>query len=393
MFKRILFAVLVLVPATQFALAHDTWIQKRDGQLLVLRGHDGAVEAYDPTLVKEPKATDVKGQSLEMEVVKNKENATLSPKGNPAIVAALYDSGYWLKTTDGWKKATKREGKGKYDIVESLRSKQWCKSVLVAGSESSKPIGQAFEVVPEKDPMTTRVGDKLFIKVIFEGKPVEGAVITTGGGHASDIKSSLKTDKDGTASVTVEKAGFQMVKASHQLPVKDDPDADILSLAATLTVRDKVMRKLIFMTLLAHLTVSAAQAHSVEYQVENRGVSARFFFLPNDPANYSPCEVFGPGDTVPHQKGRTDKNGVVSFLPDRPGKWTIKMIAESEHGGHAANVEIDVKEGLLAESFSKPLVAAHVKFFVGAGVFLSVFGLWALWTARRPQLKRQQDTH
>src|SRR5208283_1265853 len=92
---------------------------------------------------------------------------------------------------------------------------------------------------------------------------------------------------------------------------------------------------------------------------------------------------FGPGDKIPHQKGRTDRNGFVSFLPDRPGKWSIKVIAESEHGGHAANVEIDVKEGLLMASFSKPLVAAYSKFFVGTGVFLSAFGIWALWTARR----------
>lgn len=80
----------------------------------------------------------------------------------------------------------------------------------------------------------------------------------------------------------------------------------------------------------------------------------------------------------------TDKNGVVSFLPDRPGKWTIKVIAESDHGGHAANVEIDVKEGLLMESFSKPLVASHAKFFIGGGLLLSVFGIWALWAARKP---------
>ena len=239
MFKRILFAVLLLLPATQFVLAHDTWIEKRNGQLLVLRGHGGAVEAYDPALVKEPKATDVKGQVVEIEIVKNKENATLSPKGNPAIVAALYDSGYWLKTTDGWKKATKREGKGKYDIVESLKSKQWCKNLLASSDESLKPVGQRFEVVPQKDPMTVRVGDKLPIKVIFDGKPVEGAIITTGGGHASDTKDPLKTDKDGMANVTVEKAGFQMLKASHKVPIKDDPDADILSVAATLTYETK----------------------------------------------------------------------------------------------------------------------------------------------------------
>jgi hypothetical protein len=33
------------------------------------------------------------------------------------------------------------------------------------------------------------------------------------------------------------------------------------------------------------LTVSRAEAHSIEYQVENRGVSARFFFSPENPAN------------------------------------------------------------------------------------------------------------
>jgi nickel transport protein len=151
------------------------------------------------------------------------------------------------------------------------------------------------------------------------------------------------------------------------------------------------MLKLSFMMLLSLLAVAAAGAHSVEYQVENRGISARFFFLPNDPASYSGYEILGPGDEIPYQKGRTDKNGVVSFLPDRPGKWTIKLTAESEHGGHAASVEIQVKEGLLMESFSKPLVAAHAKFFVGAGLLMGVFGIWALWTARRGRPKRQQD--
>jgi len=142
------------------------------------------------------------------------------------------------------------------------------------------------------------------------------------------------------------------------------------------------MLRCIMGMLFALLTVSGAEAHSVEYQVENRGISARFFFLPNEPSSYSPCEIFAPGDAVPHQKGRTDRNGVVSFLPDRPGKWTIKLIAESEHGGHAATVDIDVKESLLMESFSKPLVAAHSKFFMGAGLLLGAFGIWALWTRR-----------
>jgi nickel transport protein len=235
MFKRVLLGAFLVILVGHLALAHDTWIEKRNGELLVLRGHGGEIEAYDPALVKEATARDAKGQAVEMELVRNKENTSLSPKGKPAIVAALYDSGYWLKTTDGWKKATKREGQGKYTIVESLKSKQWCKNFLTATDESLKPVGQRFEVVPEKDPMTVRVGEKLPIKVLFDGKPIEGAEIATGSGHASDKKDPLKTDKDGMASVTIQKSGVQMVKASHSVPITDDPDADVLHLASTIT--------------------------------------------------------------------------------------------------------------------------------------------------------------
>jgi nickel transport protein len=235
MLRKILFVVVLLMSVSQVALAHDTWIEKRNGELFVLRGHGGQVEAYDPSLVTEAKALDAKGQAIAVDVVKNKENAALTPKSDPAIIIALYDSGYWLKTTDGWKKATKREGKGKYDIVQSIKSKQWCKSLLTASPEATKPLGQRFEVVPQKDPATVKVGEKLPILVVFDGKPVEGAVITTGGAHAGDAKDLLKTDKNGMASVAVEKPGLQMAKATHKVPLKDDPDADDLSLASTIT--------------------------------------------------------------------------------------------------------------------------------------------------------------
>jgi nickel transport protein len=152
-----------------------------------------------------------------------------------------------------------------------------------------------------------------------------------------------------------------------------------------------MMRRILSITLLSLLAASWVEAHSVEYQVENRGISARFFFLPDDAASYSGYEIFGPGDANPYQKGRSDKNGVVSFLPDRPGKWTVKVVAESEHGGHAANVEIEVKESLLMESFSKPLVASYAKASVGAGLLLGVFGIWAMWNARRQRPKPEEN--
>ncbi|MFH0824933.1 MAG: hypothetical protein V2B18_19445 [Pseudomonadota bacterium] len=149
-----------------------------------------------------------------------------------------------------------------------------------------------------------------------------------------------------------------------------------------------MMNRALCLLLLSLLTSSGAEAHSVEYRVENKGISARVFFGGNESASYSPFEVFGPGDTIPHQKGRTDKNGFVTFLPDRAGTWSIKVVAESEHGGHAANIVINVNEGLYSDSFKKPLVAEYAKISVGFGVVLGMFGLWALWNARRERLQR-----
>ena len=235
MFTRIIFTLLLLLSITPLVLAHDTWIEKRNGELLVLHGHDGTAEPYDAGRVKEPKALDAGGQAVGMEIVKNKENASLATKGNPAVIGVFYDSGYWLKTTDGWKQATKREGTGKYTIVESIKSEQYCKSLLAASAECLKPVGQRFEIVPQKDPATLRSGDKIHIKVLLDGKPVEGAVVATGAGHASDKKDPLKTDKEGMAAVTLDQSGLQMVKASHRVPLKGDSDADVLSVASTIT--------------------------------------------------------------------------------------------------------------------------------------------------------------
>lgn len=138
------------------------------------------------------------------------------------------------------------------------------------------------------------------------------------------------------------------------------------------------MSRCLLMTLLLLLIYSGAEAHSVHYQVENKGISVRVFYAEDDPASYSAYEIFGPGDKIPHQKGRTDRNGFVSFLPDRKGKWVIKVYGESDHGFHGTQVEVDVNENLFMASFKKPLVAQYTKAFVGISIFLALFGVWAL---------------
>jgi nickel transport protein len=142
--------------------------------------------------------------------------------------------------------------------------------------------------------------------------------------------------------------------------------------------KDIRMIKILYATIILLLILSEAEAHTVHYRVENKGISVRVFYAEDDPASYSSYEIFGPRDKIPHQKGRTDRNGFVSFLPDRQGKWIIKVHGESEHGMHSAQIEVNVNENLFMDSFKKPLVAQYTKAFVGISFLMAIFGLWAL---------------
>lgn len=154
-----------------------------------------------------------------------------------------------------------------------------------------------------------------------------------------------------------------------------------------------IVKHCTYALLLLLLIYSGAKAHSVHYQVENKGISVRVFYADDDPASYFSYEIFGPGDKIPHQKGRTDRNGFVSFLPDRKGKWVIKVYGESEHGMHGAQIEVNVNENLLMESFKKPLVAKFTNAFVGIGFILALFGLWALLRSWKKGRREEQQKH
>ncbi len=81
------------------------------------------------------------------------------------------------------------------------------------------------------------------------------------------------------------------------------------------------------------LVAVAAPAHEIDYVV-HEGASRTVEVKTADgrPFAFESSEIFGPGDRTPHQVGRTDKHGRVSFVPDRIGEWTVKVFSEDGHG-------------------------------------------------------------
>ena len=135
------------------------------------------------------------------------------------------------------------------------------------------------------------------------------------------------------------------------------------------------------------LAVAAPQAplfaHTIQYEVLKKGIAVRVYYTAKDPAAYSSYEVFGPGDAEAYQTGRTDRNGYLAFLPDRPGTWTIKVWGESTHGFHGVALNVEVDRALALVSYSRPLVAVSTKLITGLSIIFGLFGIFAWLRARK----------
>ena len=130
-------------------------------------------------------------------------------------------------------------------------------------------------------------------------------------------------------------------------------------------------------------------AHTVNYAVQQKSVAAvKVFYTADDPASYAAFEVYAPdGGGLPHQTGRTDRNGFVSFIPDRQGTWKVKVLGESAHGYHGVTVEVKIDKDMNLESFKKPLAAQYSKLVTGISLIIGLFGIYALYSARKKQNK------
>ncbi|BCB95957.1 hypothetical protein JZK55_08790 [Dissulfurispira thermophila] len=230
-YKIVVFFTLVLVIACN-AFAHDAWIEKKDGQFIVLYGHGGKTETYDAAKVKEVRAYGIDSSIVQVAIGKEGYPVIIKPNGKVALISLFFDNGFWSKTPDGYKNKPKKEVP---DAVESSHSIKYSKAILKWSNRFSKPLGMQMEIVPLKNPFSLKAGDKLPLKVFLDGKIAEGVSINAGSYHKDD----MKTDKNGMAEVEIEKAGFQIIAASIKIPLKDNPNVDFLSISANITFEVK----------------------------------------------------------------------------------------------------------------------------------------------------------
>jgi nickel transport protein len=137
------------------------------------------------------------------------------------------------------------------------------------------------------------------------------------------------------------------------------------------------------------LAPAAARGHEVLHEVERgRALAVRAFFADGEVLAYTPYEIYSPADPrIPWQKGRTDRSGWLAFVPDVPGKWRVKVVAEN---GHGLDLEVDAATATGPASPAAGTAPASATAFVlrplaGLAVIGAVFGfLFALYRRKGP---------
>jgi len=220
------FALLVALAGPTFAAAHDFWLE-RAGEGLVLRyGHRGGeLLAIERAKVKAVRCLD-QGATRDLLGA-----ATFAPKevrvaGRCGAASASFDGGYYSLTPDGEVNKPKNQVPA---AVKAWASRQYAKWVDARSAASSSAVlGDELELVAVSDLTRLHEGDKVTVRLLYQGKPAANAVI------AIDHKPLAETDGSGEARIKLRTSGVETISATLRQKVAT-PEADAVVLEASLS--------------------------------------------------------------------------------------------------------------------------------------------------------------
>jgi uncharacterized GH25 family protein len=104
-----------------------------------------------------------------------------------------------------------------------------------AGEGFDRVLGQRLELVPEANPYAFARGGELPVRLLYEGKPLAGALVVAMQKERPAAKASARSDAQGRVRLKLDGPGFWLVKAVHMIAAPQDSGADWESFWASLT--------------------------------------------------------------------------------------------------------------------------------------------------------------
>jgi uncharacterized GH25 family protein len=258
--RRIATLVLLVSLLATPTFAHDFWIEPSTfrpavGQLFtasLLVGQDFAGDPV-PRSVQLMDSFTVREAAGERPVVgmENRDPAGYLRIEKPGIAVIGYRSKpYPLElAADKFEEFLKLEG---LDSIRALRLQRgeskkpdrerffrYAKSIVLADRATAAddiPLDQAFgyrlELIPESNPMAAT---PLRVRIVFEGKPLAGALVTAIQRDNPSVRISARSDRGGHVSLNLPAPGVWLVKSVQMVPAPAGTNVDWESLWASLT--------------------------------------------------------------------------------------------------------------------------------------------------------------
>ena len=210
------------------AIAHDVWLEQKQGNYELVYGHVGELETLEPEKVRVIRGYSADGQEMKISTTSSKESMQVKPASNPGMITIDYDNGFWSKISPSeWENRSKRHFPDYYEASHSLK---FNKNILAWHDSFSDPVGQRLEITPMESTVKASKDNRIALIVLHQGEPLADAVVEV---HGFD--DSFKTNGQGYVSVPVNKdSSLQYIAAYYRYKAPGHLDADEISLTANL---------------------------------------------------------------------------------------------------------------------------------------------------------------
>ena len=98
-----------------------------------------------------------------------------------------------------------------------------------------RPIGLALELVPESDPRRLDAGGTFALRLLYRGKPLEGALVKALPKDGNERGLSARTDSQGRVRLALAEAGVWLISTVHMIDAPAGSGARWESLWSSLT--------------------------------------------------------------------------------------------------------------------------------------------------------------
>jgi hypothetical protein len=258
--KPVLLLAAILLTAGAEACAHDFWIEPQNfrpapGAQVPLRlyvGQDfkGDSVIYLPGRIERYAVVGPDGERTIEGVPGDDPAGTLRPAraGLHIVVYRGASESVSFDTSDEFERYLDKEGLervrrlsdyGKRTSRRPIRElySRCAKSLLGAGDAhgADRALGLRLELVAEKNPYACDHGNVIPVRLLYEGKPLAGALIVAFNKAAPADKLRLRSDADGRVQLRLSRTGVWLVTAVHLLPAARFAPAEWESLWASLS--------------------------------------------------------------------------------------------------------------------------------------------------------------